>query len=90
MEGLRTDSSWKKKHCITKTATTDFRVINGCGFKKPMRSFYNQIRFEKMTQSSVSSPSYLCINCKYVCWSGKGPFRCLSPSLLSPVEDWPC
>lgn len=45
---------------------------------------------KKMIQSSVSSPSYLCINCKYVCWSGKGPFRCLSPSLLSPVEDWPC
>lgn len=34
--------------------------------------------------------AYLCINCEYIWWSGKGPVRCLSPSLLSPVDDWLC
>lgn len=33
--------------------------------------------------------AYLCINCTYIGCSGKGALRCLTPSLLSPVEDWP-
>lgn len=34
--------------------------------------------------------AYLCIYCRYMCWSGKGPVRCLSPSLLSAVDGWLC
>lgn len=46
--------------------------------------------FHVLIWLSPVQKAYVCINCRYEWWSGKGPVRCLSPSLLSPGDGWLC